>query len=115
MKLTEDEKVFVAMSFFNADAPLCFVAVARHADPRRTDHAGEPRRRRRHHGPRWSPARRSATGQIDALAKFGALKGKLGIVGIADEEESQLDGVVLPALKRNKISEYVGDHRRALQ
>ena len=43
VKLTEDEKVFVAMSFFNADAPLCFVAVARHADPGRTDHAGEPR------------------------------------------------------------------------
>ncbi len=25
IKLTEDEKVFAAMSFFNADAPLCFV------------------------------------------------------------------------------------------
>src|SRR5436309_2225961 len=25
IKLTEDEKVFAVMSFFNADAPLCFV------------------------------------------------------------------------------------------
>ncbi len=103
IKLTEDEKVFAAMSFFNADAPLCFVQshdtpilggqttsknLAAAKAPWVTLESGAEL------GPR----------QIDALAKARALKGKLGIVAIADEEQSQLKDVVLPALKQHKLS-----------
>ncbi len=103
LKLTEDEKVFAAMSFFNADAPLCFVDshdtpllggqttstnLAQAKAPWATLESGAEL------GPR----------QIDALVKAGALKGKLGIVAIADEEQSQLKDVVLPALKQHKLS-----------
>jgi ABC-type branched-subunit amino acid transport system substrate-binding protein len=102
IKLTEDEKVFAAMSFFNADAPLCFVQshdtpilggqttaanLAKAKAPWTTLESGAEL------GPR----------QIDALAASGKLKGKLGIVGLLDEKESQLEGVVLPALARNKL------------
>ena len=56
LKLTEDEKVFAAMSFFNADAPLCFVDS--HDTPilggqTTSTNLGTPRRP----GPRWSRAR----------------------------------------------------------
>ena len=103
IKLTEDEKVFVAMSFFNTDAPLCFVSshdtpiLGGQTTPENLAKAKAP----------WVTLESGAEigdRQIDALAKSGALKGKLGIVGIADEKISQLDGVVVPALKRNKIT-----------
>jgi ABC-type branched-subunit amino acid transport system substrate-binding protein len=102
VKLTEDEKVFVAMSFFNTDAPLCFVSshdtpiLGGQTTPANLAQAKAP----------WVTLESGAElgdRQIDSLAKSGALKGKLGIVGIADEKISQLDGVVVPALKRNKI------------
>ena len=103
LKLTEDEKVFAAMSFFNADAPLCFVDS--HGTPllggqttsTNLAHAKAP----------WATLESGAElgpRQIDALVKAGALKGKLGIVAIADEEQSQLKDVVLPALKQHKLS-----------
>ncbi len=103
IKLTEDEKVFAAMSFFNADAPLCFVdshstpILGGQTTPANLGHAKAP----------WATLESGAElgpRQIDALAKAGALKGKLGIVAIADEEQSQLKDVVLPALKQHKLS-----------
>jgi hypothetical protein len=102
IKLTEDEKVFAAMSFFNADAPLCFVAshdtplLGGQTTPEDLQHAKAP----------WVTLESGAElgpRQIDALAKAGALKGKLGIVAIANEEQSQLKDVVLPALERHKL------------
>jgi ABC-type branched-subunit amino acid transport system substrate-binding protein len=103
VKLTEDEKVFVAMSFFNADAPLCFVQshatpiLGGQTTPKNLSVAKAP----------WVTLESGAdlgARQIDALAKAGALKGKLGIVAIADEEQSQLKDVVEPALKQHKLS-----------
>ena len=103
IKLTEDEKVFAAMSFFNADAPLCFVQshdtpiLGGQTTPTNLGHAKAP----------WATLESGAElgpRQIDALVKAGALKGKLGIVAIADEEQSQLKDVVLPALKQHKLS-----------
>ena len=103
VKLTEDEKVFVAMSFFNADAPLCFVSshdtpiLGGQTTPANLARAKAP----------WVTLESGAElgpRQIDALAKSGSLKGKLGIVGIADEKQSQVDDVVLPALKRHKMN-----------
>ena len=103
LKLTEDEKVFAAMSFFNADAPLCFVdshdtpLLGGQTTSTNLAHAKAP----------WATLESGAElgpRQIDALVKAGALKGKLGIVAIADEEQSQLKDVVLPALKQHKLS-----------
>jgi ABC-type branched-subunit amino acid transport system substrate-binding protein len=103
IKLTEDEKVFAAMSFFNADAPLCMVAshdtpiLGGQTTSTNLSKAKAP----------WTTLESGAElgpRQIDALAASGALKGKLGIVGILDEKESQLDGVVLPALERHKLT-----------
>jgi ABC-type branched-subunit amino acid transport system substrate-binding protein len=102
VKLTEDEKVFAAMSFFNADAPLCFVAshdtpiLGGQITPRYLAQAKAP----------WLTLESGAElgpRQVDALATAGALKGKLGIVAIATEQESQLNDVVVPALKQHKI------------
>jgi ABC-type branched-subunit amino acid transport system substrate-binding protein len=102
VKLTEDEKVFAAMSFFNADAPLCFVSshdtpiLGGQTTPQYLEQAKAP----------WVTLESGAElgpRQIDALATAGALKGKLGIVAIATEQQSQLDDVVLPALKQHKI------------
>ena len=103
LKLTEDEKVFAAMSFFNADAPLCFVdshdtpLLGGQTTSTNLANAKAP----------WATLESGAElgpRQIDALVKAGALKGKLGIVAIADEEQSQLNDVVLPALKQHKLS-----------
>src|SRR5205823_4051160 len=97
VKLTEDEEVFAAMSFFNADAPLCFVQshatpiIGGQTTPKNLASAKAP----------WVTLESGAdlgARQIDALAKAGALKGKLGIVANAVEEQSQLKDVVLPAL-----------------
>jgi ABC-type branched-subunit amino acid transport system substrate-binding protein len=103
IKLTEDEKVFAAMSFFNSDAPLCFVTshdtpiLGGQTTPEYLAKAKAP----------WATLESGAElgpRQIDALVKAGALKGKLGIVAIADEEQSQLKDVVLPALQRHELS-----------
>jgi ABC-type branched-subunit amino acid transport system substrate-binding protein len=102
IKLTEDEKVFAAMSFFNADAPLCMVAshdtpiLGGQTTEKNLQQAKAP----------WATLESGAElgpRQVAALASSGALKGKLGIVGIADEEAALMDGVVLPALKQQGI------------
>src|SRR6185312_11125760 len=86
----------------NADAPLCFVdshstpILGGQTTPANLGHAKAP----------WATLESGAElgpRQIDALAKAGALKGKLGIVAIANEEQSQLKDVVLPALERHKL------------
>jgi ABC-type branched-subunit amino acid transport system substrate-binding protein len=103
VKLTEDEKVFAAMSFFNADAPLCFVQS--HATPILGGQT-TPENLAAAKAP-WVTLESGAdlaARQIDALAKSGALKGKLGIVANAVEEQSQLKDVVVPALKQHKLS-----------
>lgn len=103
IKLTEDEKVFAAMSFFNADAPLCMVAshdtpiLGGQTTEKNLEQAKAP----------WATLESGAElgpRQVAALASAGALKGKLGIVGIADEEEALVKGVVLPALKQEGIN-----------
>jgi len=103
VKLTEDEKVFVAMSFFNADAPLCFVQshdtpiLGGQTTAANLEKAKAP----------WTTLESGAElapRQVDSLAKAGALKGKLGIVAIADDQEALLESVVEPALKQHKLS-----------
>jgi ABC-type branched-subunit amino acid transport system substrate-binding protein len=103
VKLTEDEKVFVAMSFFNADAPLCFVQshdtpiLGGQTTPANLAKAKAP----------WTTLESGAElapRQVDALVTSGALKGRLGIVATADDEEALLKGVVQPALKQHKLS-----------
>ncbi len=102
IKLSEDEKVFAAMSFFNADAPLCMVAshdtpiLGGQTTEKNLEQAKAP----------WATLESGAElgpRQVAALASAGALKGKLGLVGIADEEEALMKGVVLPALKQQGI------------
>jgi ABC-type branched-subunit amino acid transport system substrate-binding protein len=102
VKLTEDEKVFAAMGFFLNDAPLCFV------DQHDTPVLGgttTPQYLSRAKAPWFTPEAGAevASRVIDTLATSGALKGKLGIVTLAADEQSLLHDVVLPALKRNKI------------
>src|SRR4029079_14635530 len=40
---------------------------------------------------------------IEALAQSGALAGKIGVVGVAQEQKNLLDAVVTPSLKHNGI------------
>jgi ABC-type branched-subunit amino acid transport system substrate-binding protein len=103
LKFTEDEPVFAAVGFFNADAPLCYAE--KHDTPvlggQITDaylaRAKAP----------WftlDPGAEVAPRVIDTLAKAGAFKGgKVGIVAVA-ADEGLLDDVVLPALKRNGVT-----------
>jgi ABC-type branched-subunit amino acid transport system substrate-binding protein len=102
IKLTEDQHVFAVMGFFLNDAPLCYVA--QHDTPilggqitkALLSQAKAP----------WTTldsGAEVASRVTDALAKAGALKGKLGIIAVAAEEQSLLKDVVLPALKRNGI------------
>jgi hypothetical protein len=103
VKLTEDEEVFAVIGQFPTDQPLCYVEqhsmpvvggtiteeyLARAKAPWYTLDVGD-----------------ADTGTIiDALAKEGVFKkGKLGIVG-ASAQKTLIDGVVMPALKRNKVS-----------
>ncbi len=102
IKLTEDEKVFAAMSFFNADAPLCFVSS--HDTPLLGGQT-TPDYLKQTKAP-WATLESGAElgpRQVAALASAGVLKGKLGIVANANEEQSQLKDVVLPALKAQRI------------
>jgi ABC-type branched-subunit amino acid transport system substrate-binding protein len=103
VKLTEDQKVFAVVGFFLNDAPLCYLEqhstpvvggtitseyLARAKAPWYTLEPGD-----------------AATAQVvDALAQEGVFKkGKVGIITQA-AEKPLLDNVVLPALKRNKVS-----------
>jgi ABC-type branched-subunit amino acid transport system substrate-binding protein len=102
LKLTEDEKVFAAVGFFYFDSPLCYVA--QHDTPilggtMNPDYLKQAKApwMTLESGPEVTPR------AIDALAESGALKGKIGVVGVATEEKNLLDAVVLPSLKRNGI------------
>ena len=103
LELTEDQKVFAVVGFFLNDGPLCYVEqhktpvlggtmtseyLARAKAPWYTLEPGDP----------------DIGLVVDAFANERLLtKGKLGIV-THSQEKSLLDGVVLPALKKQKIS-----------
>jgi ABC-type branched-subunit amino acid transport system substrate-binding protein len=103
VKLTEDEKVFAAIGQFQNDAPLCYLEqhntpvvggtitseyLARAKAPWYTLEAGDA----------------DTASVVDALVKEGVFKkGKLGIVSHSQEKPT-LDTVVLPALKKDKVS-----------
>jgi hypothetical protein len=102
LKLTEDDHVFAAIGFFYNDAPLCFVE--KHDTPVLGGQITDAYRARAK-AP-WSTLDSGpdvASRVVDTLARAGALKGKLGIVTLAADEQGLLNDVVLPALKRNKI------------
>jgi ABC-type branched-subunit amino acid transport system substrate-binding protein len=102
LKLTEDEKVFATVGFFYFDAPLCYVAqhdtpiLGGTMDPTYLKQAKAPWMTL-DSGPEVTPR------AIDALAKSGAFKGKIGVVAAAQEEKNLLDAVVTPSLKKNGI------------
>jgi ABC-type branched-subunit amino acid transport system substrate-binding protein len=106
LKLTEDAKVFAAVGFFYFDAPLCYVAqhdtpiLGGTMNPAFLKQAKAPWMTL-DSGPEVTPR------AIEALAKSGALKGKIGVVASATEEKSLLDPAVKPALKRNGIKSTV--------
>jgi ABC-type branched-subunit amino acid transport system substrate-binding protein len=102
LKLTEDQKVFAAVGFFIMDSPACYVVqhdtpllggtmspdiLAKAKAPWMTLDSG----------PEVTPR------VMDTLAKSGALKGKLGVVALATEEDNLLNAQVLPGLKRNGL------------
>jgi hypothetical protein len=102
VKLTEDDKVFAVMGFFNSDAPLCY-----------TERENTPviggsitsEYLRRAKAPWYSAnAGDAAFGQvIDALAADGQFKkAKVGLV-YAVGQKALTDQVILPALARNKV------------
>lgn len=106
LKLTEDEKVFAAVGFFYFDSPLCYVAqhdtpiLGGTMNPTYLKQAKAPWMTIET-GPEVIPR------AVDALAKSGALKGKIGVVASANEKANLLDPVVLPSLKRNGVKNTV--------
>jgi ABC-type branched-subunit amino acid transport system substrate-binding protein len=102
LKLTEDQKVFAAVGFFILDAPNCYVAqhdtpvLGGTMNPTYLKQAKAPWMTL-DSGPEVTPR------AIEALAQSGALEGKIGVVGVAQEEKNLLDAVVTPSLKRNGI------------
>jgi ABC-type branched-subunit amino acid transport system substrate-binding protein len=106
VKLTEDEKVFAAVGFFYFDSPICYVAqhntpiLGGTVTPEYLKQAKAPWMTLES-GPAVLPR------AMDALAQSGALKGKIGVVAAATEEQSLLKDQVLPALKRHGIKNTV--------
>jgi ABC-type branched-subunit amino acid transport system substrate-binding protein len=106
VKLTEDEKVFAAVGFFIMDTPQCYVVqhdtplLGGTMSPTILAQAKAPWMTL-DSGPEVTPR------AIDALAKSGALKGKIGVVAGATEQKNLLEPVVLPSLKRNGIKNTV--------
>ncbi len=102
LKLTEDQEVFAAVGFFILDAQNCYVTqhdtpvLGGTMNPTYLKQAKAPWMTL-DSGPEVTPR------AIDALAAGGALKGKIGVVGVATEQKNLLDAVVLPSLKRNGI------------
>jgi ABC-type branched-subunit amino acid transport system substrate-binding protein len=102
LKLTEDEKVFAVVGFFIFDAQNCYVSqhdtpvLGGTMNPTYLKQAKAPWMTL-DSGPEVTPR------AIDALAAGGALKGKIGVVGVATEEKNLLDAVVFPSLKKNRI------------
>jgi ABC-type branched-subunit amino acid transport system substrate-binding protein len=106
LKLTEDQKVFAAVGFFIMDTPQCYVVqhdtplLGGTMSPSVLADAKAPWTTL-DSGPEVMPR------AIDALAKSGALKGKIGVVAAATEESNILNPVVKPSLKRNGIKSTV--------
>jgi ABC-type branched-subunit amino acid transport system substrate-binding protein len=102
LKLTEDQKVFAAVGFFIMDSPTCYVVqhdtplLGGTMSPEILAKAKAPWMTL-DSGPEVTPR------VMDTLAKSGALKGKLGVVAIATEEDNLLNAQVLPGLKRNGL------------
>jgi ABC-type branched-subunit amino acid transport system substrate-binding protein len=106
LKLTEDQKVFAAVGFFIMDTPRCYVVqhdtplLGGTMSPSILADAKAPWTTL-DSGPEVMPR------AVDALAKSGALKGKVGVVAAATEESNILNPVVKPSLKRNGIKSTV--------
>jgi len=103
VKLTEDEKVFAVIGQFQGDAPLCYV------EQHKTPIVGgtiTTENLQRAKAP-WYSLETSDPDIgliVDALAKDGVFKkGKVGVVDVA-QEKSVVDNIVMPALKKNKVS-----------
>ena len=114
LKLTEDEKVFAAMSFFNADAPLCFVdshdtpLLGGQTTSTNLAHAKAP----------WATLESGAElgpRQIDALVKAGALKGKLGHRRHRRRGAEPAEGRRAARVEAAQAQRHDCDHRRAVQ
>jgi hypothetical protein len=103
LKQTEDDHVFVAIGFYNSDAPMCYVE--KHDTPV-LGGTITPALLARAKAP-WTtldPGAEVAPRVIDTLTTAGAFKGgKVGIVTVA-ADEGLLNDVVMPALKRNKVT-----------
>ena len=106
VKLTEDEKVFAVIGQFQGDAPLCYV------EQHKTPVVGgtittENLKRAKAPWYTLEPSDPDVALIVDALAKDGVFKkGKVGVVDVA-QEKAVVDNVVMPALKKNKVSTTV--------
>jgi ABC-type branched-subunit amino acid transport system substrate-binding protein len=106
VKLTEDEQVFAVIGQFQGDAPLCYV------EQHQTPIVGggvTSEYLKRAEAPWYTldPSEADIALTVDALAKDGVFKkGKVGVVAAA-VDESTVEQVVLPTLKKNKISPTV--------
>lgn len=102
VKLTEDEKVFAVVGFFNQDAPLCYL------EQRRTPIIGGNITREylaRAKAPWFSAETGDGAVEkvVQAFVDDGAFKNKkVGIVTTV-QEKGLLDDTVLPTLKKNKV------------
>jgi ABC-type branched-subunit amino acid transport system substrate-binding protein len=106
LKLTEDEKVFAAIGQFQGDAPLCYLE--QHNTPV-VGGAITNEYLARAKAPWYTLDQSEADTSliVDALAKEGAFKKrKVGVVAAA-ADESTVDKVVVPTLKKNKVSPTV--------
>jgi ABC-type branched-subunit amino acid transport system substrate-binding protein len=102
VKLTEDEHVFAVIGQFQGDAPLCYI------EQHKTPIVGgtitaEYLKRAKAPWYTLEPSESDTALIVDALAKDGAFaKGKVGVVDVA-QEQSVVDNVVMPALKKNGV------------
>jgi hypothetical protein len=102
VKLTQDEKVFAAIGFFSADAPLCYVethataVIGGSMTKARLDRAKAP----------WftvEPGEDLQTDVMKAFAKDGTLDGKLAVFANQLDADLMKDGI-LPLLKKEGIT-----------
>ena len=103
VRLTEDQKVFAVVGWLYNDAPLCYLE--QHATPVVGGNmSAEYLARAKAPWYTLEPGDPDTTRIVDAMIKEGLFtKGKLGIVTNFDQK-AILDNVVLPALKKNKVS-----------
>jgi len=103
VKLTEDDKVFAVIGQFQGDAPLCYV------EQHKTPVVGgtittENLKRAKAPWYTLEPSDPDVALIVDALAKDRVFtKGKVGVIDVA-QEKSVVDDIVMPALKKNKVS-----------